>query len=208
MNNNIVRSGIAALALGAMLVPATGLPAKADTSTTQNILIGAAAAAAVFTGINVERKHQLATTVQGYLPDGSAVYQDGHVVSRNGVSWYPGNYGETIACSNQMCQIQGNGGNYGYGRYGYSPYGSSAPYGYSAPQNYPSGGYYNNGTYNNGNYNNGGYYGYSTRRATPQQQRAARAAQLRRDVRADVRRDVRRIEKRDRDDHPGNRVPQ
>jgi len=134
MNTNIVRSGVAALALGAVLVSATGLPAKADTTSTRNILYGAAAAAAAFTLYNVQHKHSLASTVQGYLPDGSTVYKDGHVVSQNGRSWYPGNYGETVACSNQYCSING-GNNYGYN----------------------NGGYY--GNYNNGGYNNGGYNG-------------------------------------------------
>jgi hypothetical protein len=123
MNKNIVRSGVAALALGAVLISATGLPAKADTTSTQNIIYGAAAAAAAFTLYNVEHKHQLVTTVQGYLPDGSTVYKDGHVVSRNGQTWYPGNYGETVACSNNYCNISGgNGYGYGYnnGGYGYS----------------------------------------------------------------------------------------
>lgn len=148
MNKNIVRSGVAALALGAVLVSATGLPAKADTTTTRNILYGAAAAAAAFTLYNVEHKHQLATTVQGYLPDGSTVYEDGHVVSQNGQSWYPGNYGETVACSNQYCSI--NGGN-GYG------------YGYNNGYNYN----YNNNPYN---YNNGyGYYSGQSRRRHPGQ---------------------------------------
>lgn len=152
MKPNIVRSGVAALALGAVLVSATGLPAKADT-TTNNILYGAAAAAAAFTLYNVEHKHALATTVQGYLPDGSTVYKDGHVVSQNGQSWYPGNYGQTVACSNQYCTI--SGGNYGYNNYGYNNSG------------YNNNGYYNNG-YNNGYYNNGdndgdenGYYSQS-----------------------------------------------
>ena len=75
---------------------------------------GAAAAAAVFTLYNVEHKHALATTVQGYLPDGSTVYKDGRVVSQNGQSWYPGNYGQTVACSNQYCTINGANG-HGYG---------------------------------------------------------------------------------------------
>jgi hypothetical protein len=127
MNTNIVRSGVAALVLGAVLVSSTGLPAKADTTTTQDIIYGAAAAAAAFTLYNVEHKHALATTVEGYLPNGSTVYQDGHVVTPNGQAWYPGNYGETVACSNQYCTVSGgngnNGGNLGYnpGYYGYNP---------------------------------------------------------------------------------------
>jgi hypothetical protein len=114
MKASILRSGVAALALGGVLASATVLPARADTTTTRNILYGAAAAAAAFTLYNVEHKHQLATTVQGYLPDGSTVYKDGHVVSRNGQSWYPGNYGESVACSNQYCTVSGGTNGYGY----------------------------------------------------------------------------------------------
>lgn len=50
--------------------------------------------------------------MQGYLPDGSTVYRDGRVVSPNGYSWYPGNSGQTVACSDQYCSI--NGANDGY----------------------------------------------------------------------------------------------
>lgn len=137
MNTNIVRSGVAALALGAVLVSATGLPAKADTTSTRNIVYGAAAAAAAFTLYNVEHKHALATTVQGYLPDGSTVYKDGHVVSRNGETWYPGNYGQTVACSNQYCTINGNGYNNGYN--------NSYPYGNSRRANANGGRYAQSG---------------------------------------------------------------
>lgn len=92
------------------------MPARADTSTTRNLIYGAAVAAAAFTLYNVEHKHQLATSVQGYLPDGSTVYRDGRVVSPNGYSWYPGNNGQTVACSNQYRTINGNYNNgYGYG---------------------------------------------------------------------------------------------
>lgn len=153
MKVSILRSGVAALALGGILASATALPARADTSTTRNIIYGAAAAAAAFTLYNVEHKHQLATTVQGYLPDGSTVYKDGHVVSRNGQTWYPGNYGQTVACSNQYCTIDGSSNGYGYNGYGNNGYGYNNGYGR-----------YNNGTrYNNGNRynNNSNGYGYN-----------------------------------------------
>jgi hypothetical protein len=127
MNKNIVRSALTALALGATLATSMAAPAMADQTSTRNIILGAAAAIGIATAVNVEHKHQLATTVQGYLPDGSTVYQDGHVVSQNGQTWYPGNYGQNVACSNQYCTI--SGGN-GYGRYGYNGYGSNG-YGYN-----------------------------------------------------------------------------
>ena len=123
MKKNIVRSGVAALALGAVLISSMGLPAKADT-TTNNLLYGAAAAIAAFTLYNVEHRQQLANAVEGYLSDGSTVYQDGRVVSRNGQSWYPGSNGQTVACSNQYCTINNSGNStYGYSGYGNSGYG-------------------------------------------------------------------------------------
>jgi hypothetical protein len=150
MKKNIVRSGVAALALGAVLVSSMGLPAKADT-TTNDLLYGAAAAIAAFTLYNVEHKQQLANAVEGYLPDGSTVYQDGRVVSRNGQTWYPGNNGQTVACSNQYCTITNSGNNaYGYG-YGNSGYG------------------YNGSGYNTTNatrYNNVATAQYNSRRST------------------------------------------
>ncbi|MGZ3497557.1 MAG: hypothetical protein ACXWNK_18120 [Vulcanimicrobiaceae bacterium] len=123
MKNNILRPMLASLVVGATLVSATALPAKADSAATTRLLAGAAAAAAIFTAVNVEHKHQIANTIQGYLPNGSTVYADGHVVSRNGRSWYPGNNGQEIACDgNQQCSITGNrsnnggyNGNYRYG---------------------------------------------------------------------------------------------
>jgi hypothetical protein len=154
MKKNIVRSGLAALALGAVLVSSMGLPAKADT-TTNNLLYGAAAAIAAFTLYNVEHKQQLANAVEGYLPDGSTVYQDGRVVSRNGQTWYPGNNGQTVACSNQYCTIT-NSGNGAYG-YGYGTGGSSN-----------SGYGYNGSGYNRANatrYNNVATAPYSNRRS-------------------------------------------
>lgn len=134
MKATIFRSALAALALGGILTSVTALPASASTTTTRNIVYGAAAAAAAFTLYNVEHKHQLATTVQGYLPDGSTVYRDGRVVSPNGYSWYPGNSGQTVACSNQYCSINGANNGYGYNNgynngYGYNSGGYTSGYG-------------------------------------------------------------------------------
>jgi hypothetical protein len=116
MNTNIVRSMTAAFAICAVMITATVQPAKADgAATTRTIIAGAAAIAAIATVVNVEHKNQVANTVQGYLPDGSTVYEDGHVVGQNGYSWYPGNQGEQIACNNQRCTVYGTGNNgYGY----------------------------------------------------------------------------------------------
>ncbi len=148
MKTQIFRTGLAALTLGAVLVTAAGIPAKADTTTTQDILYGAAAAVAGITLYNVEHKQALASTVEGYLPNGATVYEDGRVVSSNGQSWYPGNSGQSVACSNQYCTINGGNGSY---------------YGYNNGSN--NGGYY--GYNNSGNYyaNNGYGYAYNQSQA-------------------------------------------
>ncbi len=143
MNKNIVRSALTALGLGATLATSMAAPAMADQTSTRNIILGAAAAIGIATAVNVEHKHQLATTVQGYLPDGSTVYQDGHVVSQNGQTWYPGNYGQNVACSNQYCTISGGNG-YGYGYNGYGNNGYNG-YGYNGYNSYGRSRYSRNG---------------------------------------------------------------
>src|ERR1700680_105072 len=133
----------------ATLAATTMQPAKADQATsTRNIILGAAALVAGFAiESNVSHKHRLANTVQGYLPDGSTVYADGHVLLQNGQVYYPGNYGQTIACSNYTCSISGGNGNAPY--YGYNGsgpnYGNNGPYYGNTGSNY---GYNGAGTYN------------------------------------------------------------
>jgi hypothetical protein len=119
MNKNILRSAVAAIVLCGVMTTSYVTPARADTGTTNTIIGVAAGIAAIATIANVEHKQAVANTVEGYLPDGSTVYQDGHVVSPNGQSWYPGNQGEQIACNNGQCSIYGNGqyGNNGYNGY-------------------------------------------------------------------------------------------
>ncbi|MBV9271432.1 MAG: hypothetical protein JO165_10075 [Candidatus Eremiobacteraeota bacterium] len=119
MMKTLLRSGVTALALGATLLATNALPAKADATSTRNIILGAAAIAGLATAINVENKNRLATTIQGYLPNGDPVYGDGHVVSSNGQTWYPGNNNASVACSNGACSITSNNG-YGYGYNGYN----------------------------------------------------------------------------------------
>lgn len=170
-----VRSAAATLVMSAMAFGGAVQPAKADTTST--LIITAAAAIGLMTAINVTQKNAKARQLIGYMPDGSQVYADGHVVARNGQTWYPGNYGQNIACNGQQCYV--TGGNVGYGQapYGYGGYGNGngGYYGNAYPAGY-NGGYpagygnsyptgYNNGYpagYSNGNpagYNNGGYYG-------------------------------------------------
>lgn len=155
-----LRSGVATLIMTSMALGAAIQPAKADTTST--LLISAAAVAALMTGINVAEKNAKANQLVGYLPNGSPVYADGHVVARNGAVWYPGNQGENIACNGYQCTIVG--ANMGYGGYenpGFPTYG-----GYPGYNAYPAsyGGYPANygGGYYPSNYNGGYYSGGST----------------------------------------------
>lgn len=142
-----LRSGVATLIMSSMALGAAIQPAKADTTST--ILISAAAVAALMTGINVAEKNAKANQLVGYLPNGSRVYADGHVVARNGAIWYPGNQGENIQCNGYQCMIVGANMGYGYGNPGFPAYGGYP--GYNAyPANY-GGGYYPSSY-------NGGYY--------------------------------------------------
>ena len=143
---------LTAAAIAAVIPLGTAIPAKADQTSTDEIILGAAAVVAgVATYANVQHKNQLASTVQGYTPWGATVYEDGHVVLPNGQSYYPGNVGQQIACNGTSCQIYQNGVAVGYG--GYGP-------GYGG---YNNAGY--NQNYNTGYYPNGQYYGSSVARS-------------------------------------------
>jgi hypothetical protein len=114
-----LRSSVTAALVAALLglsIPAQ--PAKADTTST--LLIGAAAAAAAFTAINVTNKNRKANSLAGYLGNGDAVYADGHVTTRSGNKYYPGDHGQTIQCANQHCRIVGQNGMYNGHKYGYT----------------------------------------------------------------------------------------
>lgn len=106
MKSSIFRSTLAAIALTGVLGAAVAAPAKADTGTTNTIIGIIAGIAAAATIENVAHKNTVANTVEGYTRDGSTVYEDGHVVSPNGYSWYPGNRGLSISCNgNGQCEI-------------------------------------------------------------------------------------------------------
>jgi hypothetical protein len=146
---------IAATLAVSILAAAAVQPAKADgAASTRTIILGAAAlVAGIAIESNAAHKHAVANTIQGYLPDGSVVYEDGHVVLPNGQTYYPGNYGQTVACSNQACSISAGNGNTPY--YGNAPYNGSTPYYGNAPNygnNAPNPYYgYAGNTQNNGN---------------------------------------------------------
>jgi len=98
-------------------------PAAADqAAATRNIILGAAAIVGIATYANVRHKNAVANTVLGYTPDGATVYQDGHVVTSSGQSYYPDKYGQSVACNGQYCTITGNGNQYNnpYGGNGYN----------------------------------------------------------------------------------------
>lgn len=106
-------------ALSASLGLGSVQPAKADpASTTTTILAAAAAIAGIAISQNVAHKQQLARTAIGRTAYGATVYADGHVVLPDGRSYYPGNYGQRIACNGTFCTISGNGP-YGYNGYAY-----------------------------------------------------------------------------------------
>ena len=155
-----IRTALAATLAVAVLAAMAVQPAKADgAASTRNIILGAAAlAAGIVIESNVAHKHRLANTIQGYLPDGSIVYEDGRVVLPNGQSYYPGNYGQTIACSNQVCYISGGNGNGPY--YGNAPYygNNGSGYGYASNGNYVNAPCNSRGQ-RNGQYNGSTAYG-------------------------------------------------
>lgn len=109
MTTLFTRAAPAAL-LSLLMVAAPVQQARANTTSTL-ILIGAAVAAAA-TAINVSSKNAKANDLVGYLSNGDRVYADGHVVTRNGGTYYPGDHGRTLQCQNQRCQIVGTNGMY------------------------------------------------------------------------------------------------
>jgi hypothetical protein len=113
---NKLQLTLAAVAAAGTLSLSTMAPASADSAaSTRNIILGAAALAGIAIEANVAHKNAQANAVSGYLPDGSTVYGDGHVVGRNGDSYYPGNTGQTVSCNNSRCNVaytNGNGNGY------------------------------------------------------------------------------------------------
>jgi len=123
LTSGIGRTIGAAVLVGALAFGSAVKPAAADqAAVTRNTILGAAAAVAIgLTVANVEHKDAVASTIEGYTPDGSTVYEDGHVVLPNGQTYYPGNVGQSIACNGGQCLISGGGGFDGYGYSGYPP---------------------------------------------------------------------------------------
>lgn len=103
---NTLKVSLAALAAAGTLALSTPAPALADSAaSTRNIILGAAAIAGIAIESNVARKNARSNSISGYLPNGSAVYGDGHVVTGNGYSYYPGNNGQNVACDSGRCYV-------------------------------------------------------------------------------------------------------
>lgn len=137
---NKLQLALVALATAGTVSLAMPAPASADSAaSTRNIILGAAAIAGIAIESNVARKNAQTKNITGYLPDGSAVYADGHVVTNNGYSYYPGNNGQNVSCTNGRCYVANNGNGNQYGN--------------------PNSGWANsgNGQYGNGQYRNGQY---------------------------------------------------
>src|SRR5579864_8716550 len=74
-------------------------PAKADQTSTEEILAAGALIAGIAISENIAHKQQLAQTVVGRTANGGVVFGDGHVVLPNGQSFYPGNFGDAVSCN-------------------------------------------------------------------------------------------------------------
>jgi hypothetical protein len=119
MNTRNLRTSITAALIVALVgLSAPAQPAKASTVST--LLIGAAAAAVALTAVNVTNKNNKANSLSGYLPNGDAVYADGHVTQRSGAKYYPGDHGQTLQCANQRCRVVGQNGMYNGHKYAYT----------------------------------------------------------------------------------------
>ena len=98
----------AALAAGSM-----PKPAAADTQSTMNTILGAAA---VIGGIilynNYQHKRQAANTIVGYTANGGTVYGDGRIVMPNGQTVYPNSNG--VYPWGQTAYYNPNAGGYTY----------------------------------------------------------------------------------------------
>jgi hypothetical protein len=109
---NKLTTSITALALTAAFSFAAIAPASADqaAATRNEILGGLALVAGIATAVNVSNKNAAANTIQGYTPNGDAVYNDNHVALVNGQSYYPNDNNQSISCNNGNCAIYGNNG--------------------------------------------------------------------------------------------------
>ena len=116
---------LTATALAGTLAVAAVAPAPAladGAASTRNIILGAAILAGIAIESNVASKNAKASTVEGYLPNGAVVYEDGHVQNPDGTTYYPGNQGEQIACNGQSCYVTAPSTPYnGYAYSSYAP---------------------------------------------------------------------------------------
>ncbi len=150
----ITASGMAA----ALTVGALPKPAAADTQSTINTALGAAA---VIGGLvlynNYQHKKQAANSVVGYTRNGGTVYGDGRIVMPNGQTIYPNSNGQYPW--GQTAYYNQNANGYAYdtqrtGRYDNTHRHANGYANGSGSGSYVNGKYY--GSNGNGNrYNNG-----------------------------------------------------
>lgn len=138
----------------ALTVGALPKPAAADTQSTLNTALGAAA---VIGGIilynNYQHKKQAANTVVGYTRNGGTVYGDGRIVMSNGQTIYPNSNGQYPWGQTAYYNPSANGYTYDTQRTG--RYDTTHRHG--AWANGSRSGYANGNS--NGSYVNGKYYG-------------------------------------------------
>ncbi len=60
-------------------------------------------------GPNARGRQAASSRIVGYTGNGDTVYQDGHVVTPNGSSYFPRKRHQSIACANGSCQIHDAG---------------------------------------------------------------------------------------------------
>ncbi|HXP93671.1 MAG TPA: hypothetical protein VN905_09400 [Candidatus Binatia bacterium] len=113
---NKLQITVAAALCAATLGLGTMGPAKADgAASTRNIIIGIGAlGAGLAIGSNVVHKKAQTNVITGYTSDGAKVYSDGRVLIPNGQSYYPTDYGQTVACNSGNCTITGGDTNAPY----------------------------------------------------------------------------------------------
>lgn len=140
-------SGMAA----ALAVGSLPKPAAADTQSTINTLLGAAAlVGGLVLYNNYQHKRQAASTVVGYTANGGTVYGDGRIVMPNGQTVYPNSNGQYPW--GQYAYYNNNATNY---QYDYNRTGQ-----YDHTRRHGNWQNRNNGTYNSyNNGNNGNHYG-------------------------------------------------
>ncbi len=111
----VTASGMAA----ALTVGALPKPAAADTQSTLNTILGAAAlVGGIILYNNYQHKRQAANTIVGYTRNGGTIYGDGRIVMPNGQTIYPNSNGQYPGGQYAYYNPRANGYTYDYQRTG------------------------------------------------------------------------------------------